>query len=310
MVQKKWILVRLSFVLSILRQKKELKKKLEQSESHNKDLQKKLDHSEAQKKELQKKLEQSEAQKNELEVHKQMNEMATVEQTKVDEKMLAEELKRVEEKLHKIIIELEKQLDAKQVLELEIEQMRGALRVMKHEDEDMEAKKKMDEIQEKLKEKQEEYTNVEQLFVTLIFKERRSNDEVEEARKELVSGLWGSNSRASIGVKIMGVELCSLWQEHLRDPSWHPFRIITDKEGKTKEIINEEDDKLKALKNELGDEVCEKVTTTMMELNEYNASGRYTIPELWNFEEGRKASLEEGVVFLLNKWKLLRKRKR
>ncbi|KAL6275841.1 hypothetical protein ACE6H2_019442 [Prunus campanulata] len=236
-------------------------KKLEQSESHNKDLQKKLDHSEAQKKELQKKLEQSEAQKNELEVHKQMNEMATVEQKKVDEKMLAEELKRVEEKLHKIIIELEKQLDAKQVLELEIERMRGALKVMKHmhEDEDLEAKKKMDEIQEKLKEKQEEYTNVEQLFVTLICKERRSNDEVEEALQE---------------------------------------------------IINEEDDKLKALKNELGDEVYEKVTTAMMELNEYNASGRYTIPELWNFEEGRKASMEEGVVFLLNKWKLLRKRKR
>lgn len=79
---------------------------------------------------------------------------------------------------------------------------------------------------------------------------------------------------------------------------------------RVQEIINEEDDKLKALKNELGDEVYEKVTTAMMELNEYNASGRYTIPELWNFKEGRKASLEEGVVFLLNKWKLLRKRKR
>ncbi|BBH04786.1 XH/XS domain-containing protein [Prunus dulcis] len=257
---------------------------------------------------------------------------------KADEKMLqlAEEQKREKEKLHKRIIELEKQLDAKQVLELEIERMRGALKVMNHmdEDEDLEARKKMTEIKEKLQEKEEEYTDVEELYKTLIVMERRNNDEVQEARKEVIKELRGSSSRASIGVKIMGdldekpfqtatkkkysgeeadvkaVELCSLWQEHLRDPSWYPFRIITDKEGKTKEIINEEDDKLKALKNELGDEVYEKVTTAMKELNEYNASGRYTIPELWNFKEGRKASLEEGVVFLLNKWKLLRKRKR
>lgn len=31
-----------------------------------------------------------------------------------------------------------------------------------------------------------------------------------------------------------GVELCSLWEDYLRDPSWHPFKIIMDKEGNTK----------------------------------------------------------------------------
>lgn len=31
-----------------------------------------------------------------------------------------------------------------------------------------------------------------------------------------------------------GVELCSLWEAYLRDPSWHPFKIIMDKEGNTK----------------------------------------------------------------------------
>lgn len=76
------------------------------------------------------------------------------------------------------------------------------------------------------------------------------------------------------------------------------------------EIIDENDDKLKDLKNQLGDEVYKAVTTALMEMNEYNPSGRYIIPELWNFKEGRKASLKEGVVFMLNKWKPLRKRRR
>ncbi|PQQ11706.1 factor of DNA methylation 4 [Prunus yedoensis var. nudiflora] len=284
-------------------------------------------------KQLQQRRAQNDSERRKIYHERKMNEMATLEQKKADEKMLrlAEEQKREKEKLNKRIIELEKQLDAKQVLELEIERMRGALKVMNHmdEDEDLEARKKMTEIKEKLQEKEEEYTDVEELYKTLIVMERRNNDEVQEARKAVINELRGSSSRASIGVKIMGdldekpfqtatkkkyseeeadvkaVELCSLWQEHLRDPSWHPFRIITDKEGKTK---------LKKwachCPRKYEHLSIEKVTTAMMELNEYNASGRYTIPELWNFKEGRKALLEEGVVFLLNKWKLLRKRKR
>lgn len=67
--------------------------------------------------------------------------------------------------------------------------MRGALKVMNQmdEDEDMEARKKMTEIKEKLQEKEEEYTDVEELYKTLIVMERRNNDEVQEARKEVIN---------------------------------------------------------------------------------------------------------------------------
>lgn len=27
------------------------------------------------------------------------------------------------------------------------------------------------------------------------------------------------------------VELCSLWEDHLRDPNWHPFRVVAVEDG-------------------------------------------------------------------------------
>lgn len=74
-------------------------------------------------------------------------------------------------------------------------------------------------------------------------------------------------------------------------------------------VIDEDDEKLKELRNEFGEELFKAVTTALLEMNEYNASGRYVVPELWNFKEGRKAKLHEGAAFILKQWRL-RKRKR
>ena len=75
------------------------------------------------------------------------------------------------------------------------------------------------------------------------------------------------------------------------------------------EILDGEDEKLKNLKDEFGDKVHDAVVTALKELNEYNPSGRYSILELWNFKEGRKASLKEGVSHLIMQWKSAKRRK-
>ncbi|CAN1339277.1 Factor of DNA methylation 1 [Linum perenne] len=98
--------------------------------------------------------------------------------------------------------------------------------------------------------------------------------------------------------------LCSLWQEHLRDPGWHPYKVIM-----VDGVVDENDEKLKALQKEYGVEIYNAVKTAFEELNEYNPSGRYTIPELWNFKEGRKATLKEVIIYINNQIKTFKRRK-
>lgn len=77
-----------------------------------------------------------------------------------------------------------------------------------------------------------------------------------------------------------------------------------------REIIDEEDEKLKELRNEYGDEIYNAVLAPLKELNEYNPSGRYPVQELWNFQEDRKASLKEGMMHVLKQWKLLKRKRK
>ncbi|KAJ6317670.1 hypothetical protein OIU76_013252 [Salix suchowensis] len=253
-------------------------------------------------------------------------ELAALEQQKADADVLklAEDQKRQKEELHNRIFKLEKQLDTKQALELEIERLRGALNVMKHmeDDGDVEVLRKMDAIIKKLIEKEGELNDLDALNQTLIVRERKSNDELQEARKELISGLKEISRRAHIGVKRMGEldskpfleamkrkynneeaeerasVICSLWEEYLKDPDWHPFKVIMV-DGKHQEIIDEEDEKLSRLRDDMGDEAYMSVTASLIQVNEYNPSGRYIVSELWNYKEGRKATLGEGSVIFI-----------
>ncbi|WJX45378.1 hypothetical protein P8452_32262 [Trifolium repens] len=249
---------------------------------------------------------------------------------------LVEEQKREKEEALNKILQLEKQLDAKQKLEMEIEELRGKLQVMKHlgDQDDAAIKKKMEEMTDELTDKIESLEDMESMNQTLIVKERQSNDELQEARKELIEGLNEMLTRpkaTNIGTKRMGeldeqvfvnackkryfeeggvkgMELCSFWQENVKDPAWHPLKVIRENDTHVS-VIDEEDEKLKKLKQEWGDEVYSAVVTTVKEVNEYNPSGGYSVWELWNFKEKRKATLKEVITYIVEQMKQL-KRKR
>ncbi|RCV24643.1 hypothetical protein SETIT_5G102100v2 [Setaria italica] len=102
--------------------------------------------------------------------------------------------------------------------------------------------------------------------------------------------------------QMRAAELVSTWQEELKNPSWHPFMIV-QVNGEHKEFLDDDDPKLKFLLIEYGEDVCNAVKAALMEMNEYNPSGRYVVPELWNFGEGRRATMEEVLKHLFGQMK-------
>ncbi|CAO2185636.1 unnamed protein product [Urochloa humidicola] len=261
-------------------------------------------------------------------------ELASIEQQRADFDVLKllDDQKREKEDVFARMLQLEKELMEKQQLELEVERLNGTLQVMKHlEGDDGDIHEKMVKLSERL---EHERKRLEDLSGDLVRKERESNDELQEARKELIKCLEEElNGRTAIGVKRMGeldekpfqnacrrkygnddyqtkaAELVSEWQEELKKPSWHPFKMI-QVNGEPKEVFDDDDKKLKYLWIEYGDDVCNAVKTALLEINEYNPSGRYVQPELWNFRKGRKATLKEVLKYLFEQMETTTKRRR
>ncbi|KAL7587864.1 hypothetical protein Lser_V15G38376 [Lactuca serriola] len=247
---------------------------------------------------------------------------------------LAENHKKEMEKLEEKIMELEKKVEGKQELEEEMKEMKAAMEAMeeKSSDENVEAENKSED----LKEKEEELKRLEELQEALIVNHRLSNDELQDARQQLISGLEDNcigvrAHNVRIGVKRMGeldakpfiasakrrclseedtAKFVSLWEDHLRDPNWHPFKVIAIGEGESKEMVDEEDEKIGMLKGECDEDVYDAVVKALKEMNEYNPSGRYPLAELWNNKEKRKATLKEGVEFILRQWRIYKNLKR
>ncbi|KAF7803317.1 factor of DNA methylation 1-like [Senna tora] len=226
--------------------------------------------------------------------------------------------------------DLQRMLDERERLNSELEESKRKIDSWNRDLNKREVMKEIKDLKDVLVHAIEDLDDVELLNQSLIVKERQSNNDLQEARKELIQGFnHVLNGRTNIGIKrmgeldlkvfvnvcktkfsleeahTMGFELCSLWQENLENSSWHPFNVILT-DDKYEEIINEDDDKLRELREEWGDEIYMAVITALKELHEYNPSGRSTVSELWNFKEMRKATLKEAITYTVEQIKQLK----
>ncbi|CAM0879166.1 unnamed protein product [Alopecurus aequalis] len=276
---------------------------------------------------------QKEKEKNEVE-RKHLT-MAAEEQLKADTlflNLVEEQERETKLALHKDL-ESQKLMLERQTLEVEVKQLQGELEVLEIMPyEEMEKKKKIDELRKKLDDKYEDMESAVSLQQDLINKQKEYNNELRPAREKLIDGFLDiTNGRGNIGIKIIGkvdkktfINACknlpsedaeviatilySKWEAQIE--SW--FAMV---HGKNMEIISKDNEKLQELKEKHSEEIYTLVTKALDEINEYKSyreehGGQiYGVPELWNYKAGRLATVKEGIQYALEKW-ISNKRKR
>lgn len=121
---------------------------------------------------------------------------------------------------------LEMQLASKHKLELEIEQLKGKLEVMKHIRVEEDTTLEIEKIRESLKEKDEELEHIDSINQTLIVKHRRTNDELEDAKKYLIS--VSIVLLAYIFVLSLSVNSCLRCRTYLRCQDLNPSSVLKE----------------------------------------------------------------------------------
>ncbi|XBI61577.1 hypothetical protein VPH35_042351 [Triticum aestivum] len=263
------------------------------------------------------------------EIHKiQLDELAaidesnriTLEQEKEEralmEKVRASEtlLKLVEEQQRETKLALDKDLEIrqlildKQALEIELKQLQGELEVTEiMPGEEVSKKKRIGELREKLEEKYEEKEYWESVHQGLIAKQTAHTNELRPARKKLIDGFQDlTNGRGNIGIKRIGkleekAFLNACKKQLPEDDAEFTAAILYSKwetqienwsamfHGNSTEIISKDNEKLRQLKEEHGQEMYALVTKALDEVYNYKPcaeeQGREIVVEL----QGRSA---------------------
>ncbi|CAL4943123.1 unnamed protein product [Urochloa decumbens] len=197
----------------------------------------------------------------------------------------------------RVLTYLEQQLDSKHEIELEIERLEGESEVRKHmgAEEDTKLQQELAEMRKKLDDIDEDIDYTKNDNQTFIDREERASEELEDAKKEMIRALEQRSGKSRVrsnmhfGVKRMGelnqkafhaackeriakddfdVEfalICSKWEHEIRQPGWY----IND-DGEKKEKIQEDDERLQALKAEFGEEAHGVVVKALLEMHEYS----------------------------------------
>ncbi|KAL0876176.1 hypothetical protein Bca101_025881 [Brassica carinata] len=88
----------------------------------------------------------------------------------------------------------------------------------------------------------------------------------------------------------------SEWTRHVKSIHWHPFKF-DNSEGTPKRVVDENDAKLRELKDNYGQYLCNEVVRVKLEIHDLIDIGN--LETLWSFVEDRKAAEEEAMDVIL-----------
>ncbi|KAF5183830.1 factor of DNA methylation 1-like [Thalictrum thalictroides] len=186
---------------------------------------------------------------------------------------------------------------------------------------ELESRKKVLDNQAEELERREAQINIEKQYLNFAKRElMRKLDSVEGKFSELNNTEDENNSKVQQEMEALRKELKETIEEMEHVVTLNQTLMVMERrtnhelqearQALIDEIIDENDEKLTALKFEWGETVYDAVSMALSEVNEYNASGRYAVSELWNFKEERKASLKEVIQYILKQLKSLKGSKR
>ncbi|KAH1210110.1 Factor of DNA methylation 1 [Glycine max] len=285
-------------------------------------------------KEIEKKrdlLHQTRAEATEKQMKARSDVLSLLEKHQMEKKAVSDALLKLEkemgneQKLNLEIAELEEQLkvlkcvnleeaDHENKRKIEIEEIEEKLEDMifdmsVKDDENQALKKKVQEAKIELEDARQQIIKELPQFLKGVTKIQIKKIGEVSARsfKKVCMNRYKNNKKASSE----SVKLCAKWQKEILDSTWHPFKIV-DVEGKEiQEEIDENDPKLLSLKNDLGEEAYVAVVTALKELHEYhnsddaenthNSSEKQVIPEIWDSENGRRATVTEALKYISNR---------
>ncbi|KAG2311410.1 hypothetical protein Bca52824_022967 [Brassica carinata] len=107
-----------------------------------------------------------------------------------------------------------------------------------------------------------------------------------EIRKYLVEEIAEADAEA----------MYSEWTRHVKSIHWHPFKF-DNSEGTPKRVVDENDAKLRELKDNYGQYLCNEVVRVKLEIHDLIDIGN--LETLWSFVEDRKAAEEEAMDVIL-----------